>query len=105
MVDWAPEAIEDIAEIINYYLLIDRPDLADQVESAILSRAEWIAHNFPLWGARLKGLGSEYGYNLAIKNLYRITYRGLGYDFIKVIMVRHTRRQQPTAQEIKERDQ
>jgi addiction module RelE/StbE family toxin len=104
MLDWSPDAINDLKEIYSYISTYD-PDIADMVEDAIIERAEWIALNFPMAGGRVQGLGSDYRQNLAIKDKYRIIYKVLGENSIKIISIRHTKRKNLSSQEIIERTQ
>ena len=104
MLDWAPKAIDDLKEIVNYILPFD-PDIADYVQEAIYDRAEWIVNNFPMAGGRVEGLGPQYRQNYAIRDKYRIIYKVLGDRSIKIIMVRHTKRRPTSASEIREQDQ
>lgn len=102
MISWLPEAVADVAEIIEN-LFVQDPEVAFAVQDKILEKVEWL-ETHTIAGGRVIGLGKDYRQAFAIKTTYRIIYKVIGEDSIRVIMVRYSRRQKPTAGEIAERE-
>ena len=101
ILEWAPEALREVnaimAGIFEY-----SPQAALDVQRRIIKKCEWLADN-ALSGSLVKGLPQEYRPGYAIRTTYKINYQVLGPDHIKVLLVRHSRRKEPTSNTIKRR--
>lgn len=103
-VEWVPEALRDLAEIIAglYELGID-PDIIRDTGDKIFQKAE--RYNNHVMGAKREPdfapLDVRSGY--AIKTSYKMLFEVLGPEHIKVIMVRHSKRKPLSPRTIKKR--
>lgn len=101
ILEWAPEAIREVNDIMAGIFEYS-PQAALDVQRRIIKRCEWLAEN-ALSGSLVKGLSQEYRRGYAIKTTYKIHYQVLGPNHIKILLIRHSRRKEPTNSTIKRR--
>ncbi len=102
-IEWAEEADADLNEIIDYYLSITDEETTFRSMTAILEKVEYFAEH-TMAGGKVQGMSREFKQGYTKNSTYRIYYRVMGENSIKVLMILHSRRERPSIQKIQTRD-
>jgi plasmid stabilization system protein ParE len=102
MVVWSSTAVDNVDEILSYIALYNF-DKAVEFGKLVLKETVFLSQN-PFIGRKRTDLRGNYREWLIDDRKYKIYYRILGRQAVKILIIRHTRRRPVTKFELLEAD-